>query len=617
MKICIFDTESDGFLEDATRLWCAVVKEYGDEGKPCIFTPDNIDGLPIYLDQYDVLVGHNIIQHDLPLIKKLRGWEPRPEQTIVDTLVMSRFQNPDRKYPPHCADRTCGPHSVKAWGYRVGQQKVDHDEWDRYSLEMLHRCEEDTLINEKIFDALIEEGEGKGFGPANRLNMKLFYWLQKQEEAGFLVDQEFMNKCINQLTQWMDRIDRAIKPRLPIVVDIQEGRVAGEYGYIKKPFKKDGSYSAVTERFLTKYSDDPSVGYIEEPRLVGGPFSRITFRYTDLESNVEVKDFLLKSGWIPAQWNVNNDGKRTSPKLSKDDPFEGIQGSVGRLVAKRVQCRQRRGVIEGWLENIRNDGRLSAQIAGLAITGRARHRQIVNVPGPSAFYGKNMRKIFVAEKGKVLVGIDSVGNQIRQLAARMGDEEYIKLVIDPANDMHQIHADRAGIPVRHHAKTFFYSLIFGAGDPKISSRLKISLQKAKELRKLFLNGLPALKGLLDRLEAEWEKNGGWIKGLDGRPIPVASKHQLLVYLVQSDEAIQMALAYVLFHEWASKQYKYGEEWKTVLWMHDEFQVECIPEIAEWIGHIASYSIREAGRMLGIKCPHDGDYKIGRTWYDTH
>src|SRR5690606_2933909 len=116
---------------------------------------------------------------------------------------------------------------------------------------------------------------------------------------------------------------------------------------------------------------------------LAGPFSRVAFRRVDLDSNSEVKNFLLSLGWEPTEWNTNDAGERTSPKLSKDDNFEGIQGSLGKLVAKRIQCRQRRGIIEGWLEVVRPDGRMPSVVSGIASTGRAKHRNIVNVPRAS------------------------------------------------------------------------------------------------------------------------------------------------------------------------------------------------------------------------------------------
>jgi DNA polymerase-1 len=631
MKLLTFDLESDGFVHNATRIWCAASCDHsGPAVTPWAFEEDpaDKDEFLAQLGSADVLIGHNVIAHDLPLLRRLWGWQPSPGQKVVDTLLMSRLLNPDRPKPPHCP-RSAGPHSVEAWGYRLGSAKQEHNEWDRFSAEMLSRCVQDVRIQVKIYNTLLAEAKEGNWGPALRLTMGLWPWLVRQEEYGFAVDERLMRESVERLTRWMLRIDRAISPRLPLILEIEENKVHGEYGYVKKPFKKDGSYSAVTERFLTRYAtDNLGVGYVTEaggPVEVAGPFARISFRYVSLDSNEEVKDFLLKTGWVPQEWNVNNAGERTTPKMSQTEEFEGVQGSLGKLVAKRVVMRQRKGVIEGWLDYLTGSStssmRLPGAIAGLAVTGRARHRLIVNVPGPDKFFGKQMRSMFIATPQRVLVGVDSKGNQIRQLAARMGDDEFTSVVLDPSRDIHSYNRDRAGLEPtkagRHKAKTFFYALVFGAGDPKIARTLGSSVSDAKQLRSDFMGGMPAMQALLSRLETEWTTNRGWIRGLDGRPIYVPGKHQLLVYLLQSDEAIQMSHAYLLFVEAASTRWRYGDEWAVVLWMHDELQIECVPHIAEEIGQLASWAIAEAGRRLGIPVPHEGEYKIGTNWMETH
>jgi len=111
---------------------------------------------------------------------------------------------------------------------------------------------------------------------------------------------------------------------------------------------------------------------------------------------------------------------------------------------------------------------------------------------------------------------------------------------------------------------------------------------------------------------------GFIKGLDGRPIMVQNEHTVLCYTLQSDEAIQMAVAYVMIHKWAKKRgWEIGRDWGMLIWYHDEVQMECRPEIARELGEMAAEAIAWAGRYFGIACPHEGSYDIGANWYETH
>mgnify|MGYP003435269490 FL=1 len=137
---------------------------------------------------------------------------------------------------------------------------------------------------------------------------------------------------------------------------------------------------------------------------------------------------------------------------------------------------------------------------------------------------------------------------------------------------------------------------------------------------------------MERLTKEWKSTAkqrynpkfnrmeyydGWITGLDGRPIKVSSEHQLLVYLLQSDEAIAMSKAYCLLGERLSAKYTYGKDFGVVCFMHDEYTVECRSEIAEDVAEISEQCIVDAGLFYNICCPHVGNAAIGKTWYSIH
>lgn len=619
MKIALLDTEGDGLLEECTRLWCAVVQDY-ETGEEKLFTPEDVHTLPAYLDQFQHIIAHNLLGHDGPVLRKLYGWEFKGE--VTDTLLVSRVQRPDR-FSFHLPKR---PHSIEAYGYRFNVLKQEHEDWSQYSEDMLSRCRQDVAILRKVYDFLKKEGEGEGWEKAHKLNHKLFYHLQRQEEYGWLVDKPWFLKCIAILDRYIRAIDHVVLPQLPVICEPEETKKAGEYGYVKKPFKKDGTFSAAVISYMGP--DDVSVS---------GPFSRVSFRPVDINSNAEVKEFLLAEGWIPKEWNKNDAGDDTSPKLSKDDPFEGITGRLGKLIARRVQCRHRRSQIQGWLDAIRPDGRLAARVGGIAATGRLTHKVIVNVPNSDTFFGHHMRKGFIAKPGCVLVGTDSKGNQMRQLAARMQDPVFTHAVLhgtkENGDDLHSLNQKRSGVATRTLAKNFFYGcILFGAGDRKTAKIINGSVADAKRKKAEYFAEMPLLRELLDteiqqwRLTADktwnakyrqWEYKNGYIKGLDGRPILVQFEKDILVYFLQSDEAIQMSLAYCMMHKRLSAKYKYGEDFGFVIFMHDETQCECRAEIAQDVAEICAVCIRDAGKYLNIQCEHEGEYKIGRDWAETH
>jgi DNA polymerase I-like protein with 3'-5' exonuclease and polymerase domains len=411
---------------------------------------------------------------------------------------------------------------------------------------------------------------------------------------------------------------------------VEEIKKAGEYNYVKKPFLKSGEYSEAVSSWCARS------GISTDDRPVGGCFSRISFRPTDLNSNQETKDFLLGEGWEPLEWNTNDAGERTSPQLSKDDPFEGINGKIGKLVAKRVQCRQRRSIIEGLRKLIRPDGRIGSAVNTLAVTARATHRNIVNIPKATSFYGKQMRRIFTSKDGFVLVGTDSDGCQLRMLAGRMNNPTYTAALVTgdkkKGTDNHSLTAKIGELESRDIAKNVMYCLLFGGGDGKLAKTAKKPVGSGANLRDRLYRGLEGLGELVEMLTKEWRKTArqrynpkfnrmeyfdGFITGLDGRPIKVPFEHQLLVYLLQSDEAIMMTKAYNKMCADLNNKYVHGVDYGVVCWYHDEYTVECREEIAEDVKKICEGAIPWAGEFYKISCPHLGQGAIGKNWYSIH
>lgn len=174
--------------------------------------------------------------------------------------------------------------------------------------------------------------------------------------------------------------------------------------------------------------------------------------------------------------------------------------------------------------------------------------------------------------------------------------------------------------------------MFGAGDAKVGKIVKGTAAHGRVLKQQFLEGLPALGKLMEKLTGEWKATAkkrfntkfnrmefydGTITGLDGRPILVPSEHQVLVYLLQSDEAIFMTAAYNKLCKELAKRFTYGIDYGIVAWVHDEYEIECREEIAEEVRKISEECIVWAGKFYNIQCPHVGQGKIGKSWWDVH
>ena len=624
----VFDLESNGLLENATQIWCGVFKNVRT-GRVYKFTPPMIDQMVQWLEiEQPHLIGHNVIQFDLPLLQKLTGYEHKGGAT--DTLLISKLHKPDRLPHPRCPNKGA-PHALENWGYRVGRGKPEHKEWSRFSRAMLHRCSEDVEITLLTHYALQEEAKGYNWESAYKLTHKLFEITHKQQEYGFLIDEDrlYTNICI--LSRWQDRINKVLKSHLPYICIPEETKVKGEYKFVAKPFLKSGHINNHIKKWMSKNGIDLNIR---------GPFCRLHFRRVDLDKAEELKTLLLSLGWKPKEWNTNDLGEQTSPKLSHKDNFEGVEGKVGSLMCKYIICKHRKSQLEGFIKRIRDDGRLSGIVSGLATTGRAKHKTIVNVPGGDSFFGKQMRKIFTCKPGYVLVGTDAAGCQNRMLAARVGDEFFTKTLIEgKKEDKTSIHyvnqkafADR-GYKIEYNmCKNLNYGTLFGASNAKLGRMIGGSPDDGQQIREAILGVAPGFQGLMDSLTNEWRSRAkmtinkwgkptyknGWITGLDGRPIFIENEHTILVYMLQSDEAIMMSAAYCFLYKWAeAKGWKHGRDWGYTVWMHDEYQAEVKEEIVEEFAELAEKAIVKAGEFYKIACPQKGESIIGRNWYETH
>jgi uncharacterized protein YprB with RNaseH-like and TPR domain len=168
----VFDLETNGLLNDATRIHClSIYWEKDDRLETFNDEPytDNPKDLPMasnhsittgigWLEVADVLVGHNIIGFDIPIIKKLYPWF-NPRGTIVDTLLLSRLYHPNlldidkKRCWKHMPLQLYGRHSLESYGYRLNEYKGNFaktTDWKEWSQEMQDYCEQDVVVTKKL-----------------------------------------------------------------------------------------------------------------------------------------------------------------------------------------------------------------------------------------------------------------------------------------------------------------------------------------------------------------------------------------------------------------------------------------------------------------------------------
>lgn len=570
------------------------------------------DGLRILADAA-LIVGHNVIEFDVPAIQKLHpSWKPKG--IVRDTIVLARLLWPseqikewdfrNKKFPKKLAGR----YSLEAFGYRLGNYKGDFKgPWDKWTPEMQEYCEQDVEVTHVLWQRCQRRLAGEDDPQKEpwseecvELEHQVATIVARQTRHGVCFDEEkaaaLHAKLVEHRDRLYDRLQEIFPPR---------------------------------ERVFIPKASNRKIGYIKgQPVIKRTPFNP--------GSEKQVAARLIEAGWEPTEYTKNG-----TPKLDDAILSELTHPAIKLLVEYRL-VEKRLGAIadgkEAWLKCVRN-GRIHGRITtNGAVTGRMTHSRpnTANVPGivsrktgKPQLYGRECRELFRASPGKVLVGCDADALEGRCQAHFLypfDGGDYARMLLEgkkeDGSDFHSQNAKALGV-ARDPAKTWFYAYIYGAADYKLGLTLigkkakKRVLRAGAKARAQFLERFPAFDKLTQAVQKVLRKRN-WLRGLDGRKVFIRSDHAALNTLLQSAGALVMKKALVILDtKLQAADLVPGDDYEFVLNVHDEWQIETLPKNAEFVGQLAADAIRLAGEHFQFRCPLKGNYKIGETWADTH
>ena len=181
----LFDIETNGLpRKGMDRIQCIVAKDidteqvfrFNDTGS----THSVTNGITL-LQEADVLIGHNIIGFDVPVIQQIYPFF-QTKAVLYDTLILSRMFFPDilsrdyRKKPIGMPAKLYGRHSLEAWGYRLGDYKGEFGkttDWADWSMEMEDYCEQDVHVCHSVFDLMADHDRLNKYQDSIRLEHDL------------------------------------------------------------------------------------------------------------------------------------------------------------------------------------------------------------------------------------------------------------------------------------------------------------------------------------------------------------------------------------------------------------------------------------------------------------
>jgi DNA polymerase I-like protein with 3'-5' exonuclease and polymerase domains len=472
---------------------------------------------------------------------------------VIDTLVLSRLCEPSKS----------GGHSLRNWGNELGFPKGDHSDWSQLSQEMIDYCIRDVEVTEAVHQKLMEEMTC--FSPASiELEHKVQVAVQQQEKNGWVLDQSLARDLCSTFKEKMNDIEEELQKKFPPIIHERWSEKTGKRLKDKVEVFNVGSRQQIAKRLSS----------------LGVRFDKLTEK-----GNPIVDEAVLDTIDLPE----------------------------AKVVSEYLMLQKRYAQVNSWLEHVKEDGRVHGRvISNGAVTGRMTHQSpnMAQVPASHSPYGHECRSCWTVPEGKKLVGFDASGLELRMLAHYMKDEDYTNEIIN--GDIHTANQRLAGLESRNQAKTFIYALLYGAGDEKLGSVAGGGRKAGKNLRESFLRNLPSFATLKERVSNASAR--GYLTGLDGRRLLVRSEHSALNTLLQAAGAIVMKKALVILDDYA-KLWKL--DYKIIGNIHDEVQTEVAEKDAEKFGWLAVECLKAAGIEFNLRCPLDGEYKVGTTWAETH
>jgi DNA polymerase I len=600
-KWYVFDLETNGLYDEVTTIHCLVLHDLNRD-QTFTYGPDSIAAGLEHLATADVLIGQNILFYDIPVIRKLYPFYTFAAARIIDTLITTRLIWPKEKLydmdteqytqvPP----KLRGSASLKAWGYRLSDYKINFKDFKEYSEEMLAYCIQDVNVTTQLFRHTQKQTCSEA---ALKLEHDFALAIEKQIRSGFPFD---VDACL-------DLVDDLRTKQATLEADLKE----------LFPPKK-------IETIFVPKVNNAGRGYVK-----GQPFTKVMHEEFNPGSRQQIVDRLqTKYGWVPEKST-----EKGNPILD-DDVLAALPYPEAKPLAEYMLIKKRLGQIadgnNAWLKLVNDEtGCMHGDVVtNGCITGRCAHRNpnMGQVPAGYSEYGKECRGLFHAPDGWTLIGVDAKALELRCLAGYLAywdGGEYARVVTDESIDIHTYNQEMFGVATRDIAKRLLYGLLYGCGALKAGTIIDPNEKNELILRELgstainsFMQGIPALKELKNRIAHNIAKRE-YLIGLDGRPLFCRSDFKGLNVLLQSSGALIMKQVVIELHnKMYDLGYVYGHDWQQNAMIHDEVQVSCPPAMVDTLTAVALEAFPASQQFFDFQCPIHGDAHVGYCWSDTH
>ncbi len=304
---------------------------------------------------------------------------------------------------------------------------------------------------------------------------------------------------------------------------------------------------------------------------------------------------------------------------------------VGKVLDYRQLTKLNSTYVEGLGKVIAADGRIHTSFQNtVTATGRLSSTEpnLQNIPVRTPL-GAEMRKMFVAPAGRVLVDADYSQIELRLLAHMSGDQAMIG-GFNSGVDIHTVTASQVfGLPqdevppeLRRAAKAVNFGIVYGISAFSLSDDIHVTVAQAKEYMEKYFEHYSGVRAYMDRV-VEQGREDGYVSTLYGRRrwLPELKSSNFntrsfgervaLNMPIQGTAADIIKLAMIKVDNRLRAE---GLEARLVLQVHDELIVECPEGEAEQVKALLQ---EEMEGVAALSVPLVADAKAGRTWAECH
>jgi DNA polymerase-1 len=205
-KTVALDIETDDL--NATRIWVICGEDVDTHEKVQFLNVDTIpeqrDAFVAYVNSADKLVLHNGIGFDVPVLNRLLGPVVDPHK-VIDTLIVSRLVDYDIK----------GGHSLKAWGQRLGDYKLDFKAFDMLTQEMVDYCHQDVTVTVKLYSRLKKHINDPQLQDALRCEHEIQMLCEEMTGNGFYFDKDRAEVLLSEIKARMAELEADFQKDFP------------------------------------------------------------------------------------------------------------------------------------------------------------------------------------------------------------------------------------------------------------------------------------------------------------------------------------------------------------------------------------------------------------------